>query len=549
VSTAAAATIHRLGDRALIVDVPDLESALALHSVLELERTEGIDDLVPAARTVAVLFDPPRKSADAARTWLERAMERSASARGSGSGDEQDAGPPGHPANGADAIAIDVVYDGPDLDGVAALVGVSTGELVSRHTAATWRVAFNGFAPGFGYLVTDDDWFDVPRRSSPRTEVPAGSVGLAGAFSGAYPRRGPGGWQLIGRTDAPLWRPRDSRPALLTPGATVRFRAVDALATEPRTDSAESQPAQASSSDGPGSAAITVLKSGPLLLVEDLGRPGGASIGAGRSGVLDRAALTLGNRLVGNDEGAAGLEVLLQAALRFEQATWFAVTGARGALSLNGHPIEPDVAVRASAGDVLRLGYAERGVRYVVALRGGVAVARELGSASTDIGAGIGRPPLSDGDPIVLGGAASREIPAVDALTVWPPPQDEVDVHVVAGPRQDWFSPASIDRFYDTGWEVTPESNRVGARLRSSAGEALERSDDHALPAELPSEPMVPGAIQVPPSGQPTVLLADAPVTGGYPVIAVVADADLDLFAQLRPGQRVRFRHARGIPA
>jgi KipI family sensor histidine kinase inhibitor len=572
VSTAAAGTIHRLGDRALIVDVPDLESALALHSVLESERTEGIDDLVPAARTVAVLFDPVRKSADAARTWLERVLERGASAQESGSGDEPDAGPSGRPANVADAIAIDVVYDGPDLDDVAALVGVSAEQLVSRHTAATWRVAFNGFAPGFGYLVTDDDWFDVPRRSSPRTEVPAGSVGLAGAFSGAYPRRGPGGWQLIGRTDAALWRPRDSRPALLTPGAAVRFRAVDVLATEQRTDSAESTPVAASSSDVPGSAAgpaagsvpgpvagsaaglvagsaaITVLKSGPLLLVEDLGRPGGASIGAGRSGVLDRAALKLGNRLVGNDEGAAGLEVLLQAELRFEQPTWFAVTGARGALSLNGHPIEPDAAVRASAGDVLRLGSAERGVRYVVALRGGVAVARELGSASTDIGAVIGPLPLSDGDRIALGGAASREIPAVDALTVWSPPQDEVDVHVVAGPRQDWFSPASIDRFYDTGWEVTPESNRVGARLRSSAGEALERSDDHALPAELPSEPMVPGAIQVPPSGQPTVLLADAPVTGGYPVIAVVADADLDLFAQLRPGQRVRFRHARSIP-
>ncbi|MGN6206883.1 5-oxoprolinase/urea amidolyase family protein [Humibacter sp.] len=554
-------TIHRLGDRALLVDLPDLHAVLALRDLLSQSRRAGVDDIVPATRTLAVLFYPKRLSADAVHTWLDRVLERMPVP-----GSVQEPAPDGDP------LVIDVVYDGEDLDEVARLVGIASDELIRRHTDATWRVAFSGFAPGFGYLVTDDDSFDVPRRATPRTRVPAGAVGLAGGFSGAYPREGPGGWQLIGRTDAPLWRPADARPALLAPGTTVRFRAVEASSPpadartvgrktndrpyeEPlsdaadRADSGASFDGTAASEAAPATqaataaAAVTVLQSGPQLLVEDLGRPASASIGAGRSGALDRGALRLGNRLVGNDESAAGLEVVVAATLRFEQPTWFAVTGARGALKLGRHPIEPDAAVQAAAGDVLELGTAVHGLRYVVALRGGVAVPHELGSASADIGARLGPAPLVDGDTIALADDVAGDIPAVDALTVWSPPDDEVDVHVVAGPRQDWFAPASIDAFYDTDWQVTQESNRVGARLRSE-GVTLQRSNDPDLPAELPSEPMVPGAIQVPPSGEPTVLLADGPVTGGYPVLAVVADADLDLFAQLRPGQRVRFRHA-----
>ncbi|GAB3609186.1 hypothetical protein GCM10027414_13110 [Humibacter ginsengiterrae] len=578
-------TIHRLGDRALLVDLPDLHAVLALRDLLSQARRSGVDDIVPAARTLAVLFDPKRLSADAARTWLDRMLERMPAEAGAASASRDD----------AESVVVDVVYDGEDLDEVAALVGITTDKLVRRHTDATWRVAFSGFAPGFGYLVTDDEWFDVPRRSSPRTRVPSGAVGLAGGFSGAYPREGPGGWQLIGRTDAPLWRPDSNRPALLIPGTTVRFRAVEVsgrpVPSEAESlETASSDAAPSDATDGtpatartagrkthdrpPGESlseaadrafsggsfdgdlratatspatpdpAVTVLQSGPQLLIEDLGRPASASIGAGRSGALDRGALRLGNRLIGNAESAAGLEAVVGAGLRFERPTWFAVTGARGALTLGGHPIEPDAAWRAEPGEVLELGTAEHGLRYVVALRGGIAVPHELGSASSDIGARLGPAPLTDGDPIALADDVAGGIPAVDALTVWSPPDDEVDVHVVAGPRQDWFTRESVVAFYETGWQVTQDSNRVGARLHAD-GVMLQRSDDPAHPSELPSEPMVPGAIQVPPSGEPTVLLADGPVTGGYPVIAVVADADLDLFAQLRPGQRVRFRHSR----
>jgi KipI family sensor histidine kinase inhibitor len=519
--------VRALGDRALLVDLPDLDAVLAVRDALTANRPDGVDDIVPAARTVAVLFDPRRLSLDAAHTWLQRVM---------GSVDLRGGGSEAHPAE----VVIDVVYDGEDLDEAARLAGVSADELVRRHTSASWRVAFDGFAPGFGYLVADGEWFELPRRSSPRTRVPAGAVGLAGGFSGVYPREGPGGWQLIGRTDAPLWRPRSSPPALLAPGTAVRFRAVEALSGTPVGDA---RSGDAASVGDAGAASFTVVDAGSQLLIEDLGRAGSASIGAGRSGALDRGALRLANRLVGNPEDAAGLEVLVAARLRFQRQTWFAVTGARGALRLGGHPIEPDAAVLAHAGDVLDLGLAEHGLRYVIALRGGVDAPLELGSASSDIGAAVGPAPLKNGDTVVVGADAAAAIPAVDALTVWSPPDDEVDVHVIAGPREDWFAPASVVAFYEEAWEVTPQSNRVGVRLRASSEAVIERAEGSSS-AELPSEPMVPGAIQVPPSGEPTVLLADGPVTGGYPVIAVVADADLDLFAQLKPGQRVRFRHA-----
>ncbi|TAM69521.1 MAG: biotin-dependent carboxyltransferase family protein [Microbacteriaceae bacterium] len=300
---------------------------------------------------------------------------------------------------------------------------------------------------------------------------------------------------------------------------------------------------------------LRVIEPGPLTLVEDLGRPGYAAIGAARSGALDRAALRLANRLVGNPEGAAALEVTAGGfAAVIERGSWFAITGAGGPITLDGTLIEADTAVRASAGTVVRIGAAVRGMRFYLAVRGGIAVPAELGSRSRDILTGLGPAPLRAGEVVPVGADPDAPIPVVDTMTISQPPDDTVVAGLYPGPRADWFTAESRERFYDTEWVVAADSNRVGVRLDAAGGvgathavggprgSLLERS----VGRELPSEPLVPGAIQVPPSGQPTVLLADHPVTGGYPVIAVVADASLDAFAQLRPGQRVEFRHARG---
>ncbi|MET0932629.1 MAG: allophanate hydrolase subunit 1 [Mycetocola sp.] len=201
--------LHAAGDRALLVDCEDLDAVLALHAGLSAAPPAGIVDIVPAARTVLVTFDPALLPADRVAGWIRST-------------------PPVPPSvwGESDAVEIDVEYSGEDLAEVAALLSVPEREVVRAHTASVWRVAFVGFAPGFGYLVTESNPLVVPRRSSPRTSVPAGAVGLAGEYTGVYPRSSPGGWQIIGRTDAELWNPDATPPALLMPGRVVRFRAV-----------------------------------------------------------------------------------------------------------------------------------------------------------------------------------------------------------------------------------------------------------------------------------------------------------------------------------
>ncbi|SEB41083.1 sensor histidine kinase inhibitor, KipI family [Paramicrobacterium humi] len=198
-------SIRRVGDLALLVECESLAEVMALHRGLS-ERPDAVVDIVPAARTILVTIAEPRQ-ADRIATWLREATPVAA-----------DEGGPLEP------VEIEVQYDGEDLAEVARLTGLSEREVVEAHTGARWEVAFGGFAPGFGYLVCSDERLRVPRRTSPRTRVPAGSVGLAGEFTGIYPRESPGGWQLIGRTDAVLWDAEAEPPALLEPGVTVRFR-------------------------------------------------------------------------------------------------------------------------------------------------------------------------------------------------------------------------------------------------------------------------------------------------------------------------------------
>ncbi|MGP4023507.1 5-oxoprolinase subunit B family protein [Actinomadura sp. 3N407] len=191
------------GDAAVLVELPDLPGMLALYAALAASPPPGVADIVPAARTLTLLLGP---SADPAAVAAAVRAAR-----------------PGAADGAAGAAEVPVVYDGEDLGEVARLTGLTPAEVVAAHTAAPWRVAFTGFAPGFGYLEGGDPRLDVPRRATPRVRVPAGAVGLAGRFSGVYPVESPGGWQLIGRTEAVLWDLDRDPPALLRPGVRVRF--------------------------------------------------------------------------------------------------------------------------------------------------------------------------------------------------------------------------------------------------------------------------------------------------------------------------------------
>lgn len=192
------------GNSALLLEFESLDAVLAFYRGAG-ERPDGVIDLVPGARTILATVDPRVTSLPELRGWLEAVVPTTAS------------------ASPVDTVEIPTRYDGEDLAGVAATLGIDADEVIRLHTGSVWTVAFGGFAPGFGYLVTDHSRLVVPRRSSPRTLVPAGAVGLAGEFSGIYPRASPGGWQLIGTTDVVLFDPSREVPALLTPGTTVRF--------------------------------------------------------------------------------------------------------------------------------------------------------------------------------------------------------------------------------------------------------------------------------------------------------------------------------------
>ncbi|AQV93938.1 allophanate hydrolase [Cupriavidus necator] len=521
---------------ALLVELADLDQTLALLASLQREPLHGVAELVPAARTILVRFRPSATSAAAlvraiAARDLSQRVERSSI-----------------------LVEIPVRYDGEDLAEVAHLLGIAPEEVVRRHTGSEYTVAFTGFAPGFAYLSGGHPSFDVPRRSTPRTRIPAGAVGLAGTFSGVYPQASPGGWQIIGVTPVAMWDLGREQPALLQPGYRVRF--VDIATLDGRVDAGGGisvdapvrQPFPAADARGhesgaPGAAALKVKGTGLLTVFQDLGRHGQAGQGVSASGAMDQAALKTANRLVGNRSDDAALETVgggLQ--LQSLGETVLAVTGADAPLTVrtaDGRQwsVPAYQAVALADGDALSIGQPLAGARCYVAARGGFAVAPVLGSCATDTLANVGPAPLAVGDVLGLlpapAGAVvgTPALPAADLPTVG----QDVVLDVVLGPRTDWFTPESVARLAAQRWQVTPQSNRVGLRL---AGEMpLER----AITGELPSEGTALGALQVPPSGQPVLFLADHPLTGGYPVIGAVAPHHLDRAGQIPVGAWLRF--------
>jgi biotin-dependent carboxylase-like uncharacterized protein len=272
---------------------------------------------------------------------------------------------------------------------------------------------------------------------------------------------------------------------------------------------------------------IEVVRIGGGATIQDLGRPGYAHLGVGRSGAADRSALRLANRLVGNPAGSAGIEITLgDFSFVAHQAATIALTGAVCPGSLDW-----GAAVSVGPGTVIELGRPGTGLRSYLAVRGGFDAEPVLGSRSTDELSGLGPPPLRPSTRLVIGHEAQHEVRGESAV---PEPRPS-ELGLIAGPRVDWFADDALATLTGSSWTVRSDSNRIGLRLD---GPALVR----VARGELATEPTLPGALQIPPDGQPILLGPDAPVTGGYPVIAVVRDDDLDATGQLRPGDQVRFR-------
>ncbi|BDX34801.1 hypothetical protein TUM20985_53480 [Mycobacterium antarcticum] len=283
---------------------------------------------------------------------------------------------------------------------------------------------------------------------------------------------------------------------------------------------------------------LEILATGPLALLEDLGRPGLAHLGVTRSGAADRRSHTLANRLVANPPDRATVEVTFggfSARVRGGDVT-IAVTGADAGPTVDGIPFGINGIHHVHDGAVLTFGTPRAGVRSYLAVRGGIDVEPVLGSRSHDVLSAIGPRPLSPGDVLPIG-EHTAEFPEVDQAPVATIGGGVVEFLVVPGPRDDWFS--DPDALVHTDWVASDRSDRVGMRL---SGRAIEhRRTDR----QLPSEGTDRGAIQVPPNGLPVIFGPDHPVTGGYPVIGVVADRDVDRVAQVRPGQHVRLHWSR----
>ncbi|MEX8194142.1 5-oxoprolinase/urea amidolyase family protein [Comamonas guangdongensis] len=528
-----------VNSQALMVELVDLGQTLALLASLQASPIHGVRELVPAARTLLVQFAPHLVSA--------AALVREIAGRDLG----------GNVQRSDVLVQIPVRYDGEDLAEVAQILGISAEEVVRRHTGSEWSVAFTGFAPGFAYLTGGDPCFNVPRRATPRTKVPAGAVALAGTFSAVYPQASPGGWQIIGVTDTAMWDLTRDLPALLQPGYRVRFVDVAALeniaagALQAR-DTEQGPPRSEGVVPLGGSRVaaqgVKVRSTGLLTVFQDLGRHGQAGQGVSASGAMDQGALKAANRLVGNASDAPALETVGGGlALQSLGEQVVAVTGADAPLSLltaDGREwaVPGHAPLALADGDTLRIGQPVAGARCYVALRGGYAVDKVLGSASTDTLAQVGPEALRTGQVLAVNEASHSSVgEAQQPPAALPAAGQEVVLDVTLGPRTDWFTPEAVALLASQRWQVTPQSNRVGLRLAGDV--ALSR----AITGELPSEGTPLGAIQVPASGQPVLFLADHPLTGGYPVIGCVAPHHLDLAGQIPVGAWIRFNPIRAF--
>jgi len=524
VALGATSLLARFGDRI----ERDLSLRIArLVEHLDAQGIPGLIDLVPAYTTLLVQLDPVTTRGDEIAELVESTW--SALDDGPGSDDQH-----------ARTIEIPVVYGGdagPDLDAVAGATGLTPDEVIRRHSDADYTVGALGFSPGFAFLIGLPPELAVPRRATPRTRVPAGSVGIGGAQTGIYSLPTPGGWSLIGRTPRTMFDPERDADDMLRLGDRVRFHPIDRDAAPEFPEPAVA--AQLAESD---QGVIEIVEAGVQTSVQDLGRPGQGRLGITPGGAVDRGALIAGNRLLGNPDGAAALEwTLLPPAIRFREPCRVVATGADPGWRLDGRPVAIGEVVTVAAGDVLQARPAAGmlGARGYLCVAGGIDVPVVRGSRALDLAAGFGGGfgrPLRPGD--LLRVHPTEDSPESDKLVVTDTggPRDPSleRFRVVRGPQADRFGAEAWQTFLSSTFTVDAQSNRMGLRLN---GPAILQDDG----ADVISEGLVTGTIQVTGSGQPIVLMPGRATIGGYTRIATVIEADHDRLGQLRPGATIRF--------
>ncbi len=529
--------VRRLGEDALLVGVPDPESARRLLRTVKAAPLNGLVEVVGGLATVLLVFEPEGKGLEAALPLLLPLVEQVLW------------DPPEEllPARGTAPFVIPAAFDGPDLVEVADMAGCTTEAVIEAITSVEFTVAVVGFAPGFAYLAgLPEELHHVPRRARPRPMVAPGSVALANGFAAVYPTASPGGWQLIGRTDVPLFTPWAPPFSRLAAGDRVRFaRAAGAVADVPDDPVRTSRAAwpDVLETDPSARAVFVVEEAGMRTARQDAGRRGVAALGVPIASPADPYSFRLANGLVGNAIDAGTLEITARGpTLRCLASTYVAIVGgAAPDLRLDGQPVPAGQVVPVNAGQQLVVGAVRGGFRSYLAVAGGFVGPEMFGSCASDQLTNLGpgqielgeqlwaaatRPPLGDH----LAEGALRVLNAAEPICL----------RVVPGPHPESFAADIFASLASTRFTVEPESNRVGLRLvRDPTTPALRLASGPAR--ELDSQGMVTGAVQVPPDGEPVILLTDHATLGGYPVMAVVAAVDQGLLGQCAPGATVFF--------
>jgi KipI family sensor histidine kinase inhibitor len=551
------------GDRGLIVELGNEISleinarVRALAVGIEAASIPGLTEVIPTYRSVGVELDPLVTSFDEMQARI-----RDVAAHLDPCG-----------LTTPKLVRVPTVYGGeygPDLPFVAGHAGLSPAEVIQGHSRVRYHVYMIGFTPGYVYLGGLPERLHTPRLPSPRIRVPRGSVAIGGAQTGIYSVESPGGWRLIGRTSMNLFDPTREIPTPIVPGDAVEFvptTEADFLGAEPRDplrpERAKCDGCPSAGLDEPRAASrdmrevnrggtrrsglgaidsIEVVRPGLLTTVQDRGRFGYQKFGVPANGAVDGVALRVANVLVGNPQGAAALEVtVLGPQLRFLADAVVAVTGAEVQADLDGRPVPWYQSFLVRAGQTLDVQACARGLRSYLAVAGGMDVPVLLGSRSTCLAATFGGfqgRALAAGDllrtgptPGPLTALANREVPEEWRRR----PSSPVTLRVVLGPQDDAFTEQGVRTFLESPYQVTQHTDRMGCRLD---GPEIA----HRKSADIISDWVPTGGVQVPGDRRPIILLADRQTTGGYPKIATVIGSDLPLVAQCRPGDSLRFR-------
>ncbi len=517
--TAGGLEIRDVSEGAVLVEDPEAseeeanERAVAVARSLTSAAPAGFFDAVPGARNLLVLFDPRRLT----RARLADEVRRGAREAG-------------RPREARRVLQIPVFYEaglrtGPDLADLAQSAGVTPLEFARRHAGNEYRVAFLGFAPGFPYMIGLPRELEAPRLATPRTRVPAGSVGIGGRYTGIYPEESPGGWRLIGRAPVRLFDATKDPPALLLPGDRVRFQAISREELDRRLPILDREAPPRAASKLP---LFRIALPGVLTSVQGGPRRGWAMYGVPPGGAMDPESLARGNALVGNPASAPALEMtLVGPELEFVAEAAFALSGGGVEAEINGRPLSAGSVHSVRAGDFLRVGSIRGAARAYLCVAGGLA-RTERPPFSHRLGAGD--LVFLDAEPGSSPGGVARPGPsAADPET-----GGETRVRVLPGPQRGRFEPEGLATFLGSPYRVSASSDRRGIRLE---GPAIANRES----PEIPPEGTALGGIQVPGDGQPIILGPDRPVTGGYAKIATVLEADFRRVARAAPGTVLRF--------